>query len=120
MATQAEIEQKARALGEALAQSEVVQGYRAAEQAVGQDTEAQQLVQQYAQQAEQIRAQESSGQPVEPTDKQALGEVERAMAGNDALQQLMRWQADYTALMNSVNQAISAPITGASEGGSQQ
>jgi cell fate (sporulation/competence/biofilm development) regulator YlbF (YheA/YmcA/DUF963 family) len=119
MGSKQEIVEQARHLGELLAANEVVQHFRAAQQAVQNDAAAQEMLQKYSQQASRIQQLEAGGQPVEVADKQALAEIERGMAGNDALKDMMRWQADYLGLMNAVNEAMSAPLADESAGGQQ-
>ena len=105
-----EVLDKARALGEALAAHPRMRDYTAARQAVAGDTNAQDLLKSYSEQAEHIRRLEATQQPVEVADKQKIAEIEKGMAANEALKRLMRSQADYIELMNRVNEAMEAPL----------
>jgi cell fate (sporulation/competence/biofilm development) regulator YlbF (YheA/YmcA/DUF963 family) len=110
MAETQELLNQARALGEAIASHPAVQAFLGARAKTNSDTEAQQLLKGYAEQATRIRELEAQQKPVEVADKQKLAECEQKMASNEALKELMRTQADYIGLMNQVNQAMEAPL----------
>ena len=105
-----ELLDRARALGEAIANHPHVQAFAAAREKVEKDAEAQQVLKAYEEQAQHIRQLETARRPIEVADKRKLAECERKMASNDALKELMRRQADYVALMNQVNRAMEAPL----------
>jgi cell fate (sporulation/competence/biofilm development) regulator YlbF (YheA/YmcA/DUF963 family) len=104
---------QAHALGEAIAAHPRVREYTAAQRAVAQDSNAQNLLQAYTQQAERIRELERTQKPIEVADKQKLAEIEGQMAANEALKRLMRCQANYVELMNRVNQSMETPLVAA-------
>ena len=101
---------QARALGEAIAGHPLVQAFTAARAQVEKDTEAQQLLKAYEDQARRVRRLEAEQKPIEVADKHKLAECEQKMASNEALKELMRRQADYLALMNQVNRAMETPL----------
>lgn len=115
MADVEELIGKARALGEALAQHPVVQAHHAAQRAVRADGAAQKLLQDYQQQLARIQQLEATQQPIEVADKQKLKSLERDMAGQESLKQLMRTQVDYVALMSRINSAIDGPLAALGE-----
>lgn len=101
---------RARELGEALAQHPAIRQFQQARQAVQADPAAQDLLKQYMQQAGRIRQLQAGGKPIEVADKHKLRDLEHAMASNDALKQMTRWQTEYLALMNQVQSAMEAPL----------
>jgi cell fate (sporulation/competence/biofilm development) regulator YlbF (YheA/YmcA/DUF963 family) len=105
-----ELLDRARALGEAIANHPHVQAFTAAREEVEKDAEAQQVLKAYEEQARHIRRLEAKRKPIEVADKRKLAECEQRMASNDALKKLMRRQADYVALMNQVNRAMETPL----------
>ncbi len=110
MAEAQELLDRARALGEAIANHPLVQAFAAARAGVEKDTAAQQVLKAYEEQARHIRQLEAEQKPIEVADKRKLAECEQKMASNEALKELMRRQADYVALMNEVNRAMEAPL----------
>jgi cell fate (sporulation/competence/biofilm development) regulator YlbF (YheA/YmcA/DUF963 family) len=117
MAEIQELVDRARALGEAIANHPDVRAFAAARTRVEKDAEAQQLLKAYEEQARHIRRLEAEQKPIEVADKRKLAECEQRMASNDALKELMRRQADYVALMNQVNRAMEAPLAANRERG---
>jgi len=109
----AEIEallERARALGEAIANHPYFQAFTEARKKTENDTEAQGLLRAYAEHAQRVRQLQAEQKPIEVADKRKLAEYEQQMASNSALKELMRAQTDYVALMNQVNQAMEAPL----------
>ena len=105
-----EIMNKARELGEAIAQHDLIKAYFAAQQAVANDQEAQDLLKSYTQQMEHLQQLEAAQQPIEVADKNKMAELDANVAANEHLKNLMRNQADYVALMNQINNAMSTPL----------
>lgn len=110
MAETRELLNQARALGEAIARHPAVRAFIAARKKTNSNTEAQQLLKRYSEQAARVRELEAQHKPVEVADKHKLAECEQKMASNEALKELMRAQADYVGLMNQVNQAMEGPL----------
>jgi cell fate (sporulation/competence/biofilm development) regulator YlbF (YheA/YmcA/DUF963 family) len=108
-----ELIKQARRLGESIVANARVRAFIESRETVDQDGAAQKLLSDFTAQAERIRRLEAEQKPVEVADKQKLGELERSLAGNAALQRLMRTQADYLELMNQVTQAMEEPIASA-------
>ncbi|MFQ5806850.1 MAG: YlbF family regulator [Phycisphaerae bacterium] len=112
-----ELLDRARALGEAIANHPRVRAFMAARAKAEQDSEAQQLLKAYEEQAQHVRRLEAEQKPIEVADKRKLAECEQKMASNEALKELMRTQVDYVTLMNRVNQAMEAPLAGSRQSG---
>lgn len=110
MQDHAELIDKARALGEALARNPRVREHAAAQKAVRASVESQRLLREYQQHVEHVHELEAAQRPIEVADKRKLADFEQKMAGDEALKRLMRAQADYVELMNQVNQAMDAPL----------
>jgi len=103
---------RAAALGESMAKHPRVLSFNAARQGVKADPAAQKLLQEHQAHLQHLHELESNQQPIEVAEKQKLKDIELRMAGNDALKQLLRTQADYIDLMNRVNQAMEGPLAG--------
>ena len=112
-----ELLDQARVLGEAIANHPHVQAFTKAREQTENDAEARQLLGAYQEQAQRVRQLEAEQKPIEVADKQKLAECEQKMASNEALKALMRTQADYVALMNQVNRAMEAPLSGTGQSG---
>jgi len=97
---------QARALGDAVAAHPRVRKFADAQRRVSQDDEAKRLLNDYQTAAQRVHELEVQQQPIAPEDKRRLSECERSMASNDALKTLMRAQADYLELMESVNRSM--------------
>ena len=101
-----DIIQQARELGRKIGAHERTQAFIKAAKAVAADREAQKLLNDFQEQIDKLRQKEASGQPVEPNDKRRAMELEMAVAGNDKLKDMMRTQANYIELMQTVQSAI--------------
>jgi cell fate (sporulation/competence/biofilm development) regulator YlbF (YheA/YmcA/DUF963 family) len=75
------------------------------------DPTAQKLLQEYQAQLNHIRDLEAQQKPIEVADKQKLKSLEGQIAGQAALKNLMRTQADYVALMAQINREIDGPLS---------
>lgn len=106
-----ELLEQARKLGEMLAASPRVAAFVAAREAVDADPAAGRLLGEFAAQSERIRRLELERKPIEVADKHKLADLERQIAGHEALKRLMRAQADYVDLMNRVHRAMEEPMS---------
>lgn len=97
---------QARALGEAIAAHERVRAFVDAQITVQKDSEAGTLLRDYYQQVEHVQKLQQEQKPIEVSDKQKLAELETKMSTNSVVSGLMRAQADYTELMNQVNNTM--------------
>lgn len=109
--------ERARALGETIARHERTLAFLAAQQALEHDADARRLLDAYQQQAERIHQLELARQPVEAVDKHKLRELQSEMAGNGAIKDFIRRQADYVDLMNTVNRTMEETIASARQSG---
>lgn len=73
---------------------------------VAADQTAQKTLNDFQEHMEKVRTREAMGQPVEPAEKHRAMELEMQVAGNDKLKAMMRTQADYIELMQTVQSAI--------------
>ena len=117
MAELSEILSQAQALGRSLAQSPRAKAFVDAQKAVIADAAAREVLRAYDEHAQKLRSLEAQGKPVEPDDKHRLRDLERQMASQPALQQLMRTQADYLEMMNQVYQSLEEAAHGSETGG---
>jgi cell fate (sporulation/competence/biofilm development) regulator YlbF (YheA/YmcA/DUF963 family) len=104
---------KARELGKQLSAHPRVKAFIAAQDALRKDGDAQRLMMEYREHMERMQVLEMERKPVEVADKRKVQELESRVAGNETLKTLMRAQADYFELMNSINGAIDEGIFGA-------
>ncbi len=117
MADSQELIERARALGEAIANHPNVRAFVNARAEVEKNTDAQELLKAYGEHAQHIRKLEAEQKPIEVADKHKLAEYEQQMASNEALKKMMAAQVDYVALMNQVNQAMEAPLSAIQKSG---
>lgn len=111
-----ELLKKAAQLGQEIANHARVQSVAAARMAIGDNAEAQKLLNDHADTVEKIARLRQQQKPIEPEDKRKLAEAEAAMAAHPLFKDLLRTQADYIDLMTQVNRAIETPLVEAAEG----
>lgn len=100
----------ARELGKKIATHPRTVQFMNAARAVAEDKEAQATLKSYEEQVRKIRDLESANKPIEVPDKHKLADCESAVAGNDKLKLMMKFQADYLQMMSHVNNAIDEAI----------
>src|SRR5262249_57619628 len=96
----------AKELGKKIGAHPRTEAFIGSAKAVADDRDAQKILNDFQEQMEKIRSREAMGQPVEPADKRRAMELEMQVAGNDKLKTMMRTQADYIQLMQTVQAAI--------------
>jgi cell fate (sporulation/competence/biofilm development) regulator YlbF (YheA/YmcA/DUF963 family) len=101
-----EIVSLAKELGRKIGAHPRTQAFVTAAKAVAADRDAQKILNDFQEQMEKIRDREAHRQPLEPADKRRAMELESQVAGNDKLKAMMRAQADYVQMMQSVHAAI--------------
>ena len=99
----------AERLGKMVAEHERTAKYKKAQQALKDDAEARQLVQEHQQQAEKIMNLEREQQPIEVDDKRKLSELEGKISTNAVLRELMRRQVDFVEMTRKLHEAIYGP-----------
>jgi len=104
-------------LGKKIAESPRYAGLRLAEERLEGDDEAKQLFDDYVEQNNRLAEMEASGSPIEPDDKRKLAEAREKLLGCEMAQELVRCQADFAELMNSVNEKIRDALRDAASGG---
>ena len=102
--------QKARHLAEAILKSDKFVNLREVETRIINDPAALELTEKYEQAALDMRAKEERMDPISPEEKQALKSLREQVAENSELQNLMRAQSEYRALMDQVNKTIHETI----------
>ena len=65
-----------------------------------------QLLADYEQQQQRIYELEVSGKPIEPNDKRKLADLHGKVVGSPVIKQVLKAQADFLEVMNSVSQRI--------------
>jgi cell fate (sporulation/competence/biofilm development) regulator YlbF (YheA/YmcA/DUF963 family) len=113
MATTEQIQEKAKELGQLIADHEATQRLEEAGRALDNDQDAQQLVNQFNQQLQELAQKQQSGQPIEAHEKQQLQQIQQQVATNIKVQNLQQAQMDY---LDLVRQAF-AKVTEEAGGG---
>lgn len=98
--------EQARALGKAIAEQPEVQSFYKARESVIQNPDAMRINKEYGEQLERMQRLEMEGKAIEVADKRKLADLQAAMAGNEALKNLARFQADYLMLLEAVQKAM--------------
>jgi cell fate (sporulation/competence/biofilm development) regulator YlbF (YheA/YmcA/DUF963 family) len=96
----------AKQLGSAIAADERCNALKQAAVAFKADADAQKLEQEYTTAANELRAKEQQGQPIEPEEKRREAELRTQMATNETIRRFVRAQADFRQLMQAVNETI--------------
>ncbi len=65
-----------------------------------------QLLADYEQQQQKVYELEVSGKPIEPDDKRKLADLHGKVVGSQVIKQVLKAQADFLEIMNSVSQRI--------------
>ena len=108
--------QAARALGEAIASSKVLQNLQAVEKRIDADEAARKLRDAHREMAVKVARLEAEGKPVEPEQKRALAALIDQLRSNPLFQELLRCQVEYETLMRQVNEAIAGALRKQSQG----
>jgi cell fate (sporulation/competence/biofilm development) regulator YlbF (YheA/YmcA/DUF963 family) len=102
----------AAGLGRRIAGHESYRRLRAAEAKVGEQPDTRKLIEDFEAQRRKIAELEEAVKPVEVADKHELQRLADAVHANADLQELLRAQADYLAMMNRINRAIRQELDG--------
>lgn len=104
----------ATSLGRLISGHESYRRLRAAEAKVAAQPETHKLIEDFETQRRKIAELEANAKPVEVEDKHELQRLADAVHANSDLQELLRAQADYLAVMNRINRAIREQLDGPS------
>ncbi|WP_408956058.1 YlbF family regulator [Natroniella sp. ANB-PHB2] len=106
------IMEKAQELGDVIVESQEFSDLKAAEEAMGADKAAQEIIQEF--QAKQRKAQmaQRNGKPVSDELKKELQGIQAKMQQNEHVKGYMEAQEKFGKVMQTVNQVISAAIQG--------
>jgi len=96
----------AEKLGKAIASDGRYTAMRKAEEAVANDAETQDLLNEYEAQEMKIARLEAEFKPIEADDKQKLAVIRDRAAANELLKALLSSKMEYAVLMQQVTQAI--------------
>jgi cell fate (sporulation/competence/biofilm development) regulator YlbF (YheA/YmcA/DUF963 family) len=110
MATEQEILDAARRLGDLVAQHPAIAKYRDAQRAVSQDADASHLLGEFDRQLETLARQEASGMPVTDAQRRTLESLQAQIASQLKVKALSIAQVDYMDLLRKVSQAWQRPI----------
>jgi cell fate (sporulation/competence/biofilm development) regulator YlbF (YheA/YmcA/DUF963 family) len=96
----------AAALGKKIANHEKMLRFVAAVKAVQGDSEAEGLLKRFREKSREIETKASQGKPVEVSEKREVADLEKKVASNDKIKEMIRCEADYLDLMRRINDAI--------------
>lgn len=118
MATTDEILDKARELGDLIAEHPSAKKLESVLQRLQGDTEAQRAMTDYERHLRTLSEKQESGRPIEVDDKRKLEKLQMAVIKNPILRDMQVAQMDYLDLMRRVDEAIQgqAPAPGSGEG----
>ena len=102
----------AAGLGRRIAAHDSYRRLRAAETKVAEQPETRKLIEDFEAHRRKIAELETEMKPVEVADKHELQRLADAVHANADLQELLRAQADYLAMMNRVNRTIRQELDG--------
>ena len=105
-----EILQTADRLGELVAKHPSVQKLADAQEAIGKDPAAQQLLQQFDQKLQVMARNEQHGQPVSPSERQEIEALQQQLASDIKIKAFSMAQVDLTDLLRKVSQAWQKPV----------
>ncbi len=105
-----EILELASKLGRAIADSPQFAALKECELKARTDKQIQELTASYEAQMRRIAELESKQAPIEPEDKKMLTDLRDRVHASPRLQELLRVQADYTELLNKVNDEINSAL----------
>ena len=100
----------AKQLGQEIANDSIAKQYFDASKSLDGNSEAQELIKQYEQQAQQLAMKERQAQPVEPQEKQKLSDLQTQIAENPTIKQWMQAQVEYVNLLRKVNETVMAQM----------
>ena len=100
----------AKQLGQEIANNKIAKQYFEASKALDEDADAQELIKQYEQQAQQLAMKERQAQPIEPQEKQKLADLQAKIAENPKIKQWMQEQVEYVNLLRKVNETVMAQM----------
>ena len=100
----------ARRLGKQIAAHDRTELLKKAQTALRENGQASQLLDDYRRQVQNIQDLEKANKPIEVEDKRKLQELEGQIAGNAAIGELTRRQADFVEMMQRVKAAIDGEL----------
>lgn len=99
MATTQEVQDKAKELGERIADHQATRRLEEAAKALDNDADAQRVMNRFNEEIQKLAEKQQRGQPIEVQEKQALQQVQTEVATNLKVQNLQRAQMDYLDLV---------------------
>jgi len=98
----------AAALGKKIAAHPKMRAFIAAVEALKADQTAESLLKKYQEASRAIESKASQGKPVEVDEKHALADLERQVASDAKIKEMVRCETDYLDLMRRINHAMDA------------
>lgn len=107
-----EVFEKAQALGQAIADSDVLEEVRAAERRIQLDPTAQDLFEEMQNLQQQAQQAQMSGEQLSPQVQNQLQQVKMKMQGNDTCKEWLEAQEQFSNLMQEINRTIGEAMAG--------
>lgn len=105
-----QITETAQRLGDLVAKHPTIKKLTDAQQALGKDTEATRMLQQFEQKAAVLMRNEQMGQPVGEAERRELEAMQQQIASNIKVKAFSIAQADMTDLLRKVSQTWQRPV----------
>lgn len=96
----------AERLGKAIADSPQASQLRKAREALNEEAELSQVLQDFQDQSEKIAKLEAENKPIEVTDKHKLQELHEKLVASETFKKLSAAQVEYVDLMRRINEAL--------------
>ena len=107
-----EIIENAQLLADAIARSTELTELHSAEEAMGADVSAQQLIAELQKAQEQFMESQQTGNEPTEADKAAVNEIETKVEANQAITEYMKAQDNFTKMLDAVNAILAGAIAG--------
>ncbi len=101
-----EVFERAKALGQAIANTDILEEVRAAERRIQLDPQAQDLFQEMQDLQQKVQQAQMSGEPLSPQVQNQMQQVKMQMQGNDTCKKWLDAQEEFSNMMQEINQTI--------------
>jgi len=112
-----EIQARAQFLAEAIAQCKELAELRRTEQAMGEDEEAQRIIQEFQEAQGRLAAKQQAGEELTETENQQVAAIEEKVEKNPLIAAYLEAQDRFTELLDSVNAILAGAIAGEANDG---
>ncbi len=97
-------------LGKELANQPATKKFMELQQQLSKDEDAQELLNEYEQQAQKMSQAQSQGEAIEPQDKQKLSDMQNKLSGNEVVKNFLSARVEYADMLRKINETITAQL----------